>query len=532
MKRITLLAMLLLFVSSIMAQDDNYTGPAKTQVRSFWAQIEKLKTGNAVGSTISNAERMIQMIKEKDPGYNTAALEAEVKPWKDKATKEKGEANAATQKADDSNAFFNEFWRKLIGVYSKGGSREPGVTGETYYNRVKELNLVEFEERKKQLGEIKPNSFVAKIVEQLADYDDYVVRAERLKWNVTVPMTESRNAANPQKKIDLLTQAKFECEAVLLMSPNNEPFKKKLAEINKLMGNAEGESAKFFTSDFHKEHLNKIVWSSKQLVIGKENEMASSIKTEFKTGEAIFGTAYLGIDAKDAMNNNSKLRVRIQVDGGTAVWGGDLSYIDFPLSVQGKSYIQFALLPDAQWLSTNYAPYLKNENWTISYFLDDLVRGGDISHEITYELIFPTSKISNIESKLTLDLNDGITEIKKLATKLSGELMASRQLPKAGMSNASLESQMLTAANKLGWNSTYTKAVITSSGWTVRKNQVTGAIVNRTIGAVCATKDPDGKCYLQEFSFSQDYTGGGNYSGTVKYSSYGGKREIGCDKVK
>lgn len=41
--------------------------------------------------------------------------------------------------------------------------------------------------------------------------------------------------------------------AVLIISPNNEPFKNKLVEINKMLGNAETESAKFFTSDFHKE---------------------------------------------------------------------------------------------------------------------------------------------------------------------------------------------------------------------------------------------------------------------------------------
>lgn len=53
----------------------------------------------------------------------------------------------------------------------------------------------------------------------------------------------------------------------------------------------------------------------------KKKEMASSIKTEFKTGEAIFGTAYLGINAKDIMNGNDELRIRIKIDGGTAVWG-------------------------------------------------------------------------------------------------------------------------------------------------------------------------------------------------------------------
>ena len=299
------------------------------------------------------------------------------------------------------------------------------------------------------------------------------------------------------------------------------------------MGNAAGEAEKFYTSDFHKENLNKIIWSNKPLVIGKEKDMAASIKTSFKTGEYIYGTAYLGINAKDAMNGNDDLRVRIRVDGGTAIWGGDLSFIDLPLSVQGKSYIQFALLPDAQWIKDNYAPYISEENWTLSYLMDELARSGDISHEITCELIFPTSKIKDVKSKFSLDLGSGSAEIKTLAAKLHNELMASRTLPKAGMNNPALEKQLLTVMQKLpGWNETFNKAIITSSAWTVTKNELTGVILYRYISVIGTCKNADGKCFYQEFTFRQDYTGGGNYESGVKYNSYGSKREIGCDKIK
>ena len=513
-------------------QDDTYTGPAKVYVRAFWTNIEKLKTDNATASTITNAERAINSIKEKDPSYNTSALEAELKPWKDKAAKETGNANTTKAKKEETNNYFKEIWHKVIGIHSTGRDIEPGVTGKKYYDRVKAINITEYEEKKKELGVIDPKSYPGLIEAKLADYDDYVKRADRLKWNIVAMITKSADAPNLQDKLKFLNEAKYECMAVLLLSPNNEPFKKKLEEINKLMGNTQGEAAKFFTSDFHKEHLNKIVWSSKPLIIGKEKEMVAVIKNEFKTSEAIFGTVYLGMNVKDLMDGNVKLRVRIRIDGGTAVWGGDLSYFDLPLSAQGKSYIQFALLPDAQWFKENYAPYISQENWTYSYFIDNLVKAGDVSHEISCDLLFPALKLGEVESKLNLDLNAGITDLKTLSTKLHNELMASRQLPKAGMNNPGIESQMVSAANKLGWNDKFTKAIITSSNWTVRKNELTGAIINRTLGAVCVTKDPDGKCFYQEFSFSQDYTGSGNYSGTVKYYSYGGKREIGCDKIK
>ncbi|MEK7224180.1 MAG: hypothetical protein AAB221_00670, partial [Bacteroidota bacterium] len=348
--------------------DANYNGPAKSQVKSFWGKIELMKQGKSINSYFTGATNLLKSIKEKDPSYNTSAMETELKVFEEMLAKQEAEEQkqndekkAAGAKNQEDQSYYSGFWQKLVGVYSSGNDIQPGITGKAYLDRVKALNFAEYNAKKTTATTPAGKGYVTKIDEALADYDQYLIRADRLKWNVTQPMTDSRGAENPQKKMALLEHARYECEAVLMLSPNNEPFKKKLAEIDKLLGNAAGEASKFFTSNFHKENLNKIVWSTKPLVIGKEKEMASFIKTEFKTGEYIFGTAYLGVNASDAMNGNTNLRVRIKVDNGTAIWGGDLSYIELPLTAQGKSYIQFALLPDAQWLKDNYAPYIAEE---------------------------------------------------------------------------------------------------------------------------------------------------------------------------
>lgn len=512
--------------------DASYTGPAKVSLKAFWNHMEKIKAGTGTASSLNNADRMLKQIKEQDPGFDITTLAAMLQPYKDKAAQDAASKADAKSAEEAKTLYFKEFHNKLIGVYSSGIDIQPGVVGAAYLERVKALNIDEYKEKRKASPEGGPNSYPVLADAMLADYDNYVKRADRLKWNVIAPMTASTKAKNPQEKTELLIDARKECEAVLILAPNNTAFKQKLDEINKLLGAADAEAAKYFTSDFHKENLNKIVWSTQPLVIGKEKEMAASIKKEFKTGEYIFGTAYLGVNAKDVMEGNTNLRVRIRIDGGTAVWGGDLSYIELPLTAQGKSWFQFAFIPNAQWLKDNYAAYLAEENWTFSYLMDDLVRSGDISHAITYELIFPSSKISDIKSGFSLDLSGGSADIKALSTKFHNELMASRTLPKAGMSNAGLEQQMVAAANNQGWNDKFLKAIITSSSWNIAKNELTGVILYRWLGAVCTTKDNNGKCYYQEFSFKQEYTGGGNYSGTVKFNSYGGKKEIGCDKLK
>lgn len=533
MKKYVIIICSLCFWLFAAAQDPGYTGPAKIYVKSFWGQIEKLKAGTGTSLTISNAERAIKNVKESDKSYNTADMEAALKPFKEKADKEQADQKAAGAKTDEERQYYKTLWQNIIGVYSKGIDIEPGVTGKLYYERMQKINLAEYQEKKKAANAAETGRFVEMIDQALADYDNYVERSERLKWNVIEVMNKSRDAANPQNKMQLLEAAKYECEAVLILSPGNTAFKKKLEEVNKLMGSAAGEAARFFTSDFHKEHLNTIVWSTRPLIIGKEKEAAANIKTQFKTGDNIYGTAYLGVSAKDAMGNNTNLRVRIRIDGGTAIWGGDLSYIEVPASVQNQSYIQFALLPDAQWLKDNYAPYLAEENWTLSYLLDELVRSGDISHEITCELIFPTSRVRDIKSKFSLDLGEGTDAIKTLGTKLHNQLMDSRQLPKAGMNNPGMERELLAIMQKLpGWSEHFNKAIITSSGWTITKNELTGLILYRYISVTGTCTNADGTCFTQEFTFRQDYSGGGNYESKLKYNSYGGKREIGCDKIK
>jgi hypothetical protein len=518
--------------SGTVSFDENYAGPAKVQLKAFWRYLDKLRAGSNSVSDINNAERMLKQVKEKDPSYSIATLEAEVATHRDKATKEVQENNNALEKADAEKQYFKDQWQKMIGVYSKGNIIEPGVAGKTYYDRVQKLNLTEYQEKRKGATQTGPNSYPVLIDEMMADYENYLKRTDRLRWNITEVMVKSRNESNPQSKIEMLQQARYECEAVLILSPNNTAFKQKLDEVNKLLGNADSEASKYFTSDFHKQNVGKIVWSNKPLLIGKEKDMTGNIKNDFKTGEAIFGTVYLGNNVKQLLSGNERIRVIIKVDGGTAIWGGDLSYFIVPLTVQDKSYLQFALLPDEQWFKDNYAPYVAKENWTYSYLMDELVRSGDISHNITCELSFPTNIQDNIKSSLSLDLSSGSASIKTLSTKLHDQLMASRTLPKAGMSNAALEQQMIAAANNLGWNDKFSKAIITSSSWVVSKNELTGAILYRYVGAVCTIKGTDGKCYYQEFSFRQDYTGGGNYASTVKYNSYGGKKEIGCDKLK
>ncbi len=531
MKKMFILTVSLLFVINLMAQDDSYAGPAKIYVRSFWGQVQKLKDGKGTSSSVTNLERAMASVKEKDPAYNTAAMEAETKKWKDEQTARQNAADAESSKADEERTYFKNVWAKLVDVHAWGTEISGMATGTAYYEKIKAINLEEFKQRKLALNGRK-SGYADDADKILADYEDFVKRSDMVKWVIDDMISHAKSANIPADRTKLYTEARMQCMGILLILPDHALVKQKLADINKLSGQAEAATAKFITSDFHKEHLNQIVWSTKPLVIGQEKSMSAFIKNDFKSGETIYGTAYLARTLKDAQGGQERLHVIIRVDNQTAIWGGDLSYIIVPSAVQDKSYVQFALIPDASWMKDFYAPYIAQENWTLAYLMDNLAKAGDIHHDISCELDFAGFGAEHIKSKLAFDMSGGSESLKKMSTDMNQALMATRKLPKAGMSNPAMEQQMLTVLNKLGWEQQFKKVVITSSEWTVVKNELTGAILYRYLGAVGAGPDPDGKCYYQECTFKQDYTGAGKFESAIRFNSYGGKRELGCDKIK
>lgn len=98
MKRSVLFIALILFSNFINAQDADYSGPAKLHVKSFWDGVKKLQEGK--GYSADNLEKQLKYTKEKDPAYNTAAMEAEFKIWKEKAVGTKTQRQLAEEKVE------------------------------------------------------------------------------------------------------------------------------------------------------------------------------------------------------------------------------------------------------------------------------------------------------------------------------------------------------------------------------------------------------------------------------------------------
>ncbi len=91
MKTIKQLIVIIIMTTNLnsFAQDDNYKGPAKMEVKTFWRQAEMFKNGKGTASNLNNMERALATIKEKDPAYATLSMEEELSNCKKKVDQEK-----------------------------------------------------------------------------------------------------------------------------------------------------------------------------------------------------------------------------------------------------------------------------------------------------------------------------------------------------------------------------------------------------------------------------------------------------------
>ncbi|MBK7868262.1 MAG: hypothetical protein IPJ75_15450 [Ignavibacteriales bacterium] len=110
------------------------------------------------------------------------------------------------------------------------------------------------------------------------------------------------------------------------------------------------------------------------------------------------------------------------------------------------------------------------------------------------------------------------------------------ELPKEERTDKTLEAEMITVLKS---SNTYKerikgevlKLVIVDPDWTIRRNELTGIILDRYIRATAAVKNSDGTCTVWQFiTFQQDYVS--NVFQKMKFSGVGDPYKIPCENVK
>ncbi len=160
---------IILFVNmNLLAQDSNYSGPAKMEVKTFWRQADLFKKGSGSASNLSNMEKALKIVKEKDPAYSTASMDAEVSTWKTKVGQESAaqaekEKKHADKMAADHDASWNKINADKLLTYLFQQSHTMGMPDASellailneYKAKTEELQVMDFGERDRTNNSIK-----------------------------------------------------------------------------------------------------------------------------------------------------------------------------------------------------------------------------------------------------------------------------------------------------------------------------------------------------------------------------------------
>jgi hypothetical protein len=84
--------------------DPNYKGSGKSEMQSFWRQVEIFKNGKGTETTLGNMKRMLDNLKQKDPSFNTSSMDEEYKKWKAEIDKVIEAGKSDEEKAADAKS--------------------------------------------------------------------------------------------------------------------------------------------------------------------------------------------------------------------------------------------------------------------------------------------------------------------------------------------------------------------------------------------------------------------------------------------
>lgn len=246
---------------------------------------------------------------------------------------------------------------------------------------------------------------------------------------------------------------------------------------------------------------------------------ATGLQTRFTCADPIYGRLFLATDLRKFLDG-SPLKRRVLLDGDQAVC--EFSETG-PKELLEQTSVPVFVVPEPGATS--------HRAWTAcARQLAAALKPG--SHKVRVR--YPAGRA--VEATFELECTEATlatlrerAEAAYAADKAAEK--AAREMPAAAMTDAALEKDFLDAFASQKWDGTALKAVITDKEWNVVKNELTGAIIRRWLGAAVGYKLPDGNCKLRSISIEQVWDG--LAYGTSRFSGQGiEQHDIDCAKVK
>ncbi|MBM4386423.1 MAG: hypothetical protein FJ088_01715 [Deltaproteobacteria bacterium] len=427
------------------------------------------------------------------------------------------------EKRKEYNDYFSQkgfFYNNFIPTtYSPGMFLSPNK-GKEYLDATKEFNPGEVKSKLADAKKYDPLTFnndnlnVKRVESIFNDFPGFA--GDFLKKEVNRLIEEAYKLKDKKtlKAVQMTDNAVYVCDAVLTLLPDNKDFpqmKKEAQDANKAMND---KLASMFTSDFHKNNVNRIVFSNSPVAVKKEDP--AQLKGSFKAGEIVQGMAYFNGTLGEIFGD--RIWVIVVVDGNS-VFEESFSLKDEEL---GNSFTDVLVVPNPDTYKGTGGAY------RILGRLKDL---SPKTHKVEY--LYATSRMAKDKvagGEFEFDMSgDGPDKLKKMYETIEAKNLDAVRMPKAKMKNAQLEKDFLQAIKDEGWKEKPLRAVIGESDWNIVKHEWTGLILYRDIVGYVAVEYAPGKCRYFEISVEQDYTGSGY--GKSRYGGVGYSEDIGCENV-
>ncbi|MBD3723777.1 MAG: hypothetical protein IE891_03085 [Flavobacteriaceae bacterium] len=484
-------------------------------------------------NNLKNAIKYAEFVLKKEPNANLSELCALIEKINGKVTTATNNKQDFAQQYFQLQALLQNFEAYTIGMLEVPNAKKQKQQIEEMvnFNREETLNNI------KKLGNAIQTDFNAQQLQSSLINIDQLLKAN----NIINRLYNMLDELDKFSAVDLSERSQRALTVIKVFNAiggNNTELKNVMDYANKQLNKANNELASVYTSNFHKENMNKIVFTKVPFKPGTEDSV--EINPVFKTGDAVYATIYMKGKISEVLDNYGVglLYVTDENEVSLQKWFEKWEVENYtnnsvkviPSFSKENTYYQFVLIPN---LETTLKADLDNKNITPIHMARGMTK--QPSRKKTFSVLVSTSgsKFGTTEMKgeFQFDFSQGNPDdyYSKVDNKFIEQLIQNVELPSAAKRDATLESQLLANMNSQGWEEKFTRVIIVESDWTYYK-PISGQEY-REIEAAFPYSLPDGKCGYYIFSFKSFKNGTGGWTAPQKFGGSDKSERIACNKI-
>jgi hypothetical protein len=371
-------------------------------------------------------------------------------------------------------------------------------------------------------------------------YEEFFNSTLKGTINEFIEVSYQRKDKNKLEASKLAGHGLMFAEAAKLILPDNKDVVALYDEMKKTADKIGGDAAKAtVTSEMHKKFIDKIMFSKKPIVAGKENE--ADFTTKFAASDRIYGIIYFKAGVNDL--NGSKQKnltpyLNITIDGNAS--RGDVVKRKLEVSQVEKniSVLPFEVIADPASATSNTSEQFFTEHFkslsprkhTIKMDLGQWNAGGEI------ELDWTNANLQKLEADAKLASKNAESNAANLR-ELPEEFTANKFIAKDILTLAKLKSLIKTAIPECAEVLTVvsSNAEAKDPVWGINKNGL-GVVLGRysNAGYRFTMRGKDGNCYFYDSwgDVGQTATGGGKFNELVGNFESEKLVRISCGKAR